>query len=461
MSLLYRNPAGINILVLILGDLLLGAGAIYAGFHLRFGGLNEGILEYEPLSVRIAAFVVVIVFCSFFTELYNQDKNPGKKETLLRVASVIGFSFFILSALYYIMPFVEIGRGILIISLIIFGILQSSWHLTYEFCLHLPGFAKKVLILGTGQSAEKIGKLINSTNHNYVLSGYINCFIEPAAVPSFHSVGNGNSIMDVARKERAQKIVISLSERRGTLPLKDILNCKLSGIDVLDAPSFYEELTGKLLIENITPSWFIFSDGFRITPLKKSSKRISDVIFAFIGLIFALPLIPITALLIKIDSRGPVFFRQVRMGEMERKFVLYKFRTMRQDAENGTGAVWTQENDPRITRLGRFLRKSRLDEIPQLFNVLKGDMSFIGPRPERPEFVEKLKEIIPYYSERHFVKPGITGWAQIKYPYGASVEDAIEKLRYDLYYIKHLSIMLDLLIVLETVKVVLFGRGGR
>jgi sugar transferase (PEP-CTERM system associated) len=267
--------------------------------------------------------------------------------------------------------------------------------------------------------------------------------------------------MDVARKERAQKIVISLSERRGTLPLKDILNCKLSGIDVLDAPSFYEELTGKLLIENITPSWFIFSDGFRITPLKKSSKRISDVIFAFIGLIFALPLIPITALLIKIDSRGPVFFRQVRMGERERKFVLYKFRTMRQDAENGTGAVWTQENDPRITRLGRFLRKSRLDEIPQLFNVLKGDMSFIGPRPERPEFVEKLKEIIPYYSERHFVKPGITGWAQIKYPYGASVEDAIEKLRYDLYYIKHLSIMLDLLIVLETVKVVLFGRGGR
>lgn len=461
MSLLYRNPYGIKILVLMIGDLLLGVGAIYAGFYIRFSGLKEGILKYEPLSIRIAAFVIAIVFCTFFAELYNMDKNFGKKETLLRVMLVICLSFFTLSALYYIIPFIEIGRGVLAISLIIFGILQGLWHQTYEFCLHLPGFAKKVLILGTGPTAEKIGNLIRSTNHNYVLSGYINCFIESVAVPNFYSVGNGSSIMDVARKERAQKLVISLSERRGTLPLKDILNCKLSGIDVMDAPSFYEELTGKLLIENITPSWFIFSEGFRITPLKKNLKRIFDIIFASIGLIISLPLIPLISLLIRLDSPGQIFFRQVRVGEREKKFVLYKFRTMRQDAEEGTGAVWAQENDPRITRIGRFLRKSRLDEIPQLFNVLKGDMSFIGPRPERPEFVEKLKEIIPYYSERHFVKPGITGWAQVKYPYGASVEDAVEKLRYDLYYIKHLSIMLDMLIMLETVKVVLFGRGGR
>jgi len=239
------------------------------------------------------------------------------------------------------------------------------------------------------------------------------------------------------------------------------MNCKLSGIDVLDAPSFYEEVMGKLFIEDTRPSWFIFSDGFRITALKRVYKRLFDVALSVIGLTIASPLMPVIALLIKVNSPGPVFFRQVRVGEREKNFMLYKFRTMCEDAENETGAVWAQQNDTRVTHIGNILRKTRFDEIPQLFNVMKGDMSLIGPRPERPEFVEKLKEIIPYYSERHFVKPGITGWAQVKYRYGASVEDAVEKLRYDLYYIKNLSFFLDMLIVLETVKVVLFGRGSR
>jgi exopolysaccharide biosynthesis polyprenyl glycosylphosphotransferase len=193
----------------------------------------------------------------------------------------------------------------------------------------------------------------------------------------------------------------------------------------------------------------------------KVYKRIFDIFFSTVAIIFALPLIPLIALIIKIDSSGPIFFRQVRLGVKEKTFVLYKFRTMMLDAENGTGAIWAQKDDPRITTFGRFLRKTRLDEIPQLYNVLKGEMSFIGPRPERPEFVQKLKEIIPYYSERHIVKPGLTGWAQVKYPYGSSVNDAIEKLRYDLFYIKNFSLFLDLLIIIETVKVVIFGRGGR
>jgi sugar transferase (PEP-CTERM system associated) len=235
----------------------------------------------------------------------------------------------------------------------------------------------------------------------------------------------------------------------------------MNGIEVIDAPTFYEQLTGKLLIENITPSWFIFSEGFRITPLLIVSKRVCDILFSVMGLFLTLPLIPVIMLIIKADSPGPVFLRQVRVGEKEKKFVLYKFRTMCHDAETKTGAVWAQKDDPRVTRVGMFLRVSRLDEIPQLYNVLRGDMGFIGPRPERPEFVEKLKDIIPFYSNRHFVKPGITGWAQVKYPYGASVEDSIEKLRYDLYYIKNLSIILDMVIVLETIKVVLFRRGGR
>jgi sugar transferase (PEP-CTERM system associated) len=230
---------------------------------------------------------------------------------------------------------------------------------------------------------------------------------------------------------------------------------------VVDGLSFYEEITGKLAIENINPSWFIFSDGFRLTPFMHIHKRAFDLFFAALGLLMTMPILPLLALAIRLESPGPILFRQLRVGENEKTFLLYKFRSMRQDAESATGAVWAQVNDPRVTRLGKFLRKSRLDEIPQLFNVLKGDMSFVGPRPERPEFIEKLKERIPYYGSRHCVKPGVTGWAQVSYPYGASEADALEKLRYDLYYIKNYSPSLDFLIILETVKVVLGGKGGR
>jgi exopolysaccharide biosynthesis polyprenyl glycosylphosphotransferase len=220
-------------------------------------------------------------------------------------------------------------------------------------------------------------------------------------------------------------------------------------------------MTGKLLLEHINPSWLIFSHGFRITSLSRLAKRVMDFCIALSGLVLSLPLMIIIAVLIKLDSPGPVLFRQKRVGEADTIFTLLKFRTMRTDAENATGAVWAQKNDPRVTRIGKFLRKSRMDEIPQLLNVLKGDMSLVGPRPERPEFTIELKGIIPYYSERHYVKPGVTGWAQVRYPYGASVADALEKLRYDMYYIKNWSLVFDLVIVFETVKVVLLGRGSR
>ena len=446
---------------LIVGDLLIAAGAFYLGVYLRFGGLEEGLMKYQDIVIRGMSFVLVPILCSFFIELYDQQKNRGKKEILLRCLIAGVLSLLVLSSIYYIIPETKLWRGNLALSLLVFTTAQFFWHTTHTIFLGLPAFAKRVLILGIGQKAEHIGSMIGATNHNYVLAGYIDCPSEALAVPAYQIVGDGESIFEIAQKQRAQKIVISLSEKRGVLPLRDIMNCKLSGIDVLDAPSFYEEVMGKLFIEDTRPSWFIFSDGFRITALKKVYKRFFDIMCSLIGLTIASPLMLIAGILIKVNSSGPVFFRQVRVGEREKDFVLYKFRTMRQDAEQGTGAVWAKENDTRVTGVGNILRKTRFDEIPQLFNVLKGDMSLIGPRPERPEFVDKLKEIIPYYSERHFVKPGITGWAQVKYQYGASVEDAVEKLRYDLYYIKNLSFFLDMLIVLETVKVVLFGRGSR
>lgn len=450
-----------KISILILVDMILACVSVYSGLCLRFGALPRA---YEFLGLgaaRLCLFGAALVFSSFMVELYNNEKNTNKKEVFVKILTSTGISFFLLSSFYYMVPSVMVGRGVLGTSLLIFAMLQFIWHVSFQISVSLPRFARRVLILGTGPLANQMGRIITSMNHNYVLTGYVNCTNETSFVPQQSIIGSGDGLIETAHREKAHKIVVSLSERRGAFPLKDVLSCKLGGIEVVDAPSFYEQVTGKLLLENITPSWFIFSDGFRITYAKMLFKRMFDVVLAFAGLIVSTPLVPFVALLVKLDSPGPVFLRQVRMGQREKNFVLYKFRTMRQDAEAATGAVWSQKNDPRVTRIGKILRKSRLDELPQLFNVLRGDMSIVGPRPERPEFIEKLKEVIPYYSERHFVKPGITGWAQIKYPYGSSVEDAIEKLRYDLFYIKNLTFSLDLLIILETIKVIIFGRGGR
>jgi sugar transferase (PEP-CTERM system associated) len=321
--------------------------------------------------------------------------------------------------------------------------------------------AKKVLILGTGPIAEKMGNILRTNGNGFALSGYVNCMGEPVTVPSDYGIGNGDGLLSIALKERVNKIVVSLSERRGTFPVREVLNCKLNGIDVIDGPSFYEQLTGKMLVENMSPSHLIFSDGFKITVIRRHIKRAFDVIISAMGLLFSIPFLLIVPVLIKMDSRGPVFFKQKRVGEGEKEFTLYKYRTMVDGAEKDSGPVWSSDGDNRITILGRFLRKSRLDEIPQLYNVMRGDMSFIGPRPERPFFVESLKKQIPYYSERHCLKPGISGWAQVRYEYGDSIDDAFEKLKFDLYYIKHQSISLDILILINTMKVIMFGRGGR
>lgn len=447
-----------KVILLILGDVALSVISFFTGILIRFGTINVDVIE-KPLS-KLFIFTFVVIAVSFFAELYDQT-NYSKKIIFLQILICNFLSVIILSLIFYLMPFLTIGRGLLGITIFSFSLYQFLWHLSWRTLLNIPVLAKKVLILGTGPVARKIGNLVLSTNHQYALAGYIHCSSDTLAVPKEQILCDEARLGEIAIREKASKVIVSISERRGSLPLRDLLVCKFSGIEVLDAPSFYEQLTGKLLIENITPSWFIFSNGFKITFLKRISKRIMDITLAFIILCLTIPLMIIIALLIKIDSRGPVLYRQVRIGERERKFVIFKFRTMVSDAEKDTGPVWTKRDDPRVTRIGKILRKTRLDELPQIFNVIKGEMSFVGPRPERPEFVERLKQEIPYYSERHFVKPGITGWAQIKYPYGASVEDALEKLRYDLFYIKHLSIFFDLLIIIETIKVVILGRGGR
>jgi sugar transferase (PEP-CTERM system associated) len=349
-----------------------------------------------------------------------------------------------------------LGDFELALGLVIFAVL----HIFYEIvrrsrAQHREG--GKVLLVGNGALARQMADLMDNSADRFKLVGqveYPNPQTEKAGL-------DPREILALAKQLQANQILISLKERRGVFPLKAMLACKLSGIEVLDAPGLYERMTGKLLIENITPSWFIFCHGFKVTRFLRACKRLMDITLALTGMVLFAPFGLFVALAIKLDSPGPIFFRQIRVGQGDNQFKLVKFRSMRQDAEKKSGAVWAKKNDARVTRLGYFLRKFRIDEIPQLYNVLKGEMSLVGPRPERPEFVETLKTHIPYYSERHYVKPGVTGWAQVCYPYGASVNDAIEKLRYDMYYIKNISLFFDLRIICRTISVILFCKGSR
>jgi len=392
--------------------------------------------------------------------LYGHYQAFGGKEVFVRIFGTLLLTLAALAVINYVQPDLQLPWRWLVSALLLFGTCQYLWHMRYLGLLKNSMVSQRTIVLGTGELAQRIHDAMMRVPHNHVLQGFVqaNSNAEGSDLPI---LGVVPELSDIVRQYKVQKIVIALAERRGVLPVRDILSCKLNGIEVVDGLNFYEKLTGKLMVEGINPSWIIFSDGFCVTSFMRIHKRVFDIFWASVGLIVSLPFFPVVALFIKLDSPGPVFFMQTRVGKNERLFKVIKFRTMRQDAEKETGAVWAQQNDPRVTALGRFLRKVRIDELPQLFNVLWGDMSFVGPRPERPEFVRDLNQKIPYYAKRHSAKPGITGWAQVKYPYGSSEEDALEKLRYDLFYIKNYSTLLDFSIITETVKVVLFGRGGR
>lgn len=446
---------------LVGADLILALLALLIGAQLRFG-VVEALQSPEFFgAVKVVPFVLVGLVSGFFCELYSAEYFQRGAELAARVAVEMMTALLLLSMFYFLLPGVNIGRGFLSLSLFLFGLQQFLLRRGLLSLGRLSGFTQRILILGVGSLADTLSRTMEASNGNYELAGFVQSNGADLKVPAAQVVGEIDEIGQLIARYQVTDLVLALNERRGVLPVRELLTCKLEGVNILDAPCFYEKMTGKLLVENIQPSWFIFSSGFRNTPLRMFVKRSLDVAGAVFGLLLTLPLLPLVALAIKLDSKGPVLFKQCRVGAGGREFFIYKFRTMCQDAEKQTGAVWAVENDPRVTRLGAFLRKSRLDELPQLYNVLRGDMSFVGPRPERPEFVSQLSETIPYYAKRHFMKPGVTGWAQICYPYGASEKDALEKLRYDLYYIKNYSLVLDFSILLETIKTVIYGRGGR
>jgi sugar transferase (PEP-CTERM system associated) len=438
-------------------------GMVILGAYLRFLGTPTGFYHYEYLILKAVLIVACVQLSLYYFDLYDLKAFRSNIELGIRLLQSLGVSSILLAFLYYVFPPLIIGRGIFFISLGFMGVVIVSWRIIYNHILKTRQLDQKIMIIGSGPLASNIAKeIFERADTGFNLIGFITD--DPERVgqklvnPSM--IGNPSQILDIATRENVDRIIVALEERRGKFPDVQLLECKMRGIAVEEGIHFYEHLTGRLQVESLHPSFLIFSEGFKKSKLTMWTKRVSEFALSLIGLILLSPMILVISFLIKIDSRGPVLYKQERVGERGKVFKLLKFRSMVENAE-ANGPVWAEQNDKRITRAGRWIRKWRFDEIPQMFNVLKGDMSFVGPRPERAYFVEKLRGEIPFYDQRFSVKPGITGLAQVKYQYGSSKDDALEKLRYDLYYIKNLSPVYDLLIIFETIKVVLFGKGAR
>jgi len=412
---------------------------------------------------KIALVTLICQLCLYYNDFYDMTVVHSNRELVVRLLQAAGAASIMLAALYFLQPDLMIGNGIFVSALFVFLVAILGWRLAFN---HVTGSLKlqeRILFVGTGDTAKKVARqILDQHDFAYRIIGFIDD--DPARIgerivnPAI--VGTPDDIDRLVAQHHIDRIVVGLSDRRGKLPVEELLRAKMAGIRVEDATTTYERVTGKILIDDLRPSWLIFSDGFRVSRVTRLMKRTIDLTLALAMAVVALPLMALTALVVWLDDGGPVLYRQERVGENGRTFVLSKFRSMRKDAEKGGQPIWAKDGDDRVTRVGRVIRKTRLDELPQLWNVIRGDMSFVGPRPERPFFVEQLSRAIPFYQQRHAVKPGLTGWAQVKYRYGSSLEDAMEKLRYDLYYIKHLSVFFDLTIVFDTVKVVLFRKGA-
>jgi sugar transferase (PEP-CTERM system associated) len=438
-------------------------GMVILGTYLRFLGDPTGFYHYDYLIVKALLIVTCVQLSLYYFDLYDLKAFRSNIELGIRLLQSLGVSSILLAFLYYLFPFLIIGRGIFFISLGFMGVVIVSWRITYNHILKTRQLDQRIMIIGSGPLAKSIAKeIVERADTGFKVIGFITdnpeTVGEKLVNPSI--IGDPSQILDIATKERMDRIIVAIEERRGKFPDAQLLECKMRGIVIEEGIHFYEHLTGRLQVESLRPSFLIFSEGFKKSRLTMWVKRVSGFSLSLIGLILLSPFILVISISIKIDSRGPVFYKQERVGERGKIFKLLKFRSMVENAETN-GPVWAEQGDKRITRVGRWMRKWRLDEIPQMFNVLKGDMSFVGPRPERAYFVETLREEIPFYDQRFSVKPGITGLAQVKYQYGSSKDDALEKLRYDLYYIKNLSLLHDLLIIFETIKVVLFGKGAR
>jgi sugar transferase (PEP-CTERM system associated) len=433
--------------------LISGSMTIAASMH---GGSTDATLW------KIAVVTALCQLCFYYNDLYDLTIVASNRELVVRLLQAAGAAAIVLAVVAFAAPSLILDPATFVTALGVFVVAVISWRLTFNHLARDPHLEERILILGTGQTARMLARQMGTQqDFAYRLVGFVRNADDVPTVRQHDILGSPNDIDRIVRTRHVDRIVVGLSDRRGRLPIEQLLRAKLSGVRVEDATTTYERLTGKILIDDLKPSWLIFSDGFRASRWTRFIKRMLDLSFSILLGLVSAPLMLLTAAAVKIDSPGPAVYRQKRVGEKGRVFLIYKFRSMRADAEQAGQPVWARDKDDRVTRVGRFIRVTHLDELPQLWNVMRGDMSFVGPRPERPFFVEQLARNIPFYTQRHAVKPGLTGWAQVKYRYGSTIEDAMEKLQYDLYYIKHLSVFFDLTIALDTVKVILFGKGAK
>jgi sugar transferase (PEP-CTERM system associated) len=445
-------------LVLLLGEALVIGLSFVMGTMFTVESMLRlnNALFIERGYLRILGLTGVVLLLSHGFDLYDSSKIEQKLDQAFRMLFVLGLVALVLGGVIYEFPDFLPGNNSAIFGVVILAISLFCWRSAYGWLVCQPFFRERVYVLGTGDRAQRLVSGLRRPGLGIEVVGWTGNIEGELTLEAV-----GDHLAGLAKERGVHRVIVAMPNRRGTIPVQQLLALRLAGVKVEEATSWLEKLNGRIEVEQLYPSWFIFAEGFRFSTINRILRRIVNFIAAFCGLVLALPVIPFVAFAVKMSSKGPVFYRQERVGRGSETFYCYKFRTMRQDAEADTGATWAADDDPRITRVGKYLRLLRLDEIPQLWCVLKGDMHFVGPRPERPEFVKWLSREIPYYNLRHVVRPGITGWAQVQYKYGNTLDDAREKLQYDLFYIKNASIGLDLLIMFHTVKIVLLGRGAR
>jgi len=448
---------------LVLFETALILAAVCAGVWIR-GGSDDLSAMFAQEGIPKALLITVICqLCLYYSDMYDLRVLSDRRELFIRIVQSLGATSFLLAATYYWAPSLMIGRGVFVAAAFFVVTLVAGWRIAFEWLANRAP-RKRLLLVGTGPAAVALARELFDRRHDLGLEivGFVDPNPAKVGMPLINPgiIGTIEDIPFIVNERSVDRVVVSLGDARGMLPMDKLLEMKLNGVTFDHLASVYEELTGKIAVENLRPSWLIFSPGFRKGRLLQAAKRAIDIMAGGFGLLLLSPVMGLTALVVKYSSPGGALYRQQRVGLHGKVFTLCKFRSMRSDAEAKSGAVWAQTNDPRITPIGSFMRKTRLDELPQLWNVLRGDMSLVGPRPERPEFVTSLTQQIPFYGQRHVVRPGLTGWAQVRYAYGASVEDSMEKLQYDLYYIKNLSIALDLFVIFSTIKTVILRRGN-
>ena len=440
--------------------------SLYAAVSVRYYSDHTEFVKFlDHLGGRLPIFAAVVMLGLAAMGQYQLQIRSTWFGVLARQAVGFLLGGLALVIFYYAVPSAYIGRGVLGLALLIGFVLVTLFRIAFLRLTEIESLKRRVIVLGAGQRAAQLLALAqdHSDRMGFRIVGFVPCRGETPKVRQTQLLDSGEPLYTLAKREQADEIVVAVDDRRGGLPMEALLECRQLGVSISDMTTFFELESGRLQLSFTDPSWLVFSGGFDASPLRKFSKRCFDLVVASLVLLLTWPLMLLVALAIRLESGRdqPILYTQERVGALGKNFRLYKFRSMRTDAERDGVARWARQNDDRVTRVGRFIRKTRFDELPQLWNVLKGEMSLIGPRPERPQFVADLSNKLRYYSLRHCLKPGLAGWAQLRYPYGASDEDAAEKLKYDLYYVKNQSTLFDFMILIQTLEVVLFGRGAR